>query len=98
MPRPKNPIATERSGWRVPEGTVALVSALKTVRPPTEAGDWTEGRVVAWAVLALAEQMARDEDRSPAERALIQERARTLRGVLHTEAAARVHRQSRGDL
>ena len=92
MPRPKNPIATERSSWRVPEGTVALVSALKTATPPAEAGDWTEGRVVAWAVLVLAEQLGRDEDRSPAERALIKERARTLRGVLHREAAAKAQR------
>lgn len=89
MPRPKTVIDMERSGWRVPEGTTSLVAAIKTAGPPQGAGEWTEGRVVAWAVLALAEQMGNDEQRSVAERALIRERAAILRATLNREAEAK---------
>lgn len=95
MVRPRGVIETERGNWRVPEGTNALVDALKAAGPPAEAGEWTAGRVIAWAVLALADQVAGDETCSPAERALITERAAVLRETLRREADAKAERQER---
>lgn len=91
MARPKAVIETERSGWRVPQGTNALVELLKASPPPPGAGEWTEGRVVAWGVIALVDQMCQDQSRSPAERALLQERAGALREQLRREADAKAN-------
>lgn len=92
MARPRGVIDTERSSWRVPAGTHAVVEAVKAASPLPGAGEWSEGRVVAWAMIALVDQMAQDSTRDPAEIEFMRSRAAALRAVLQQEADAKAKR------